>query len=239
MLYRLFLPFTGALFAFLADAALLASALARGRAGAGVPARAVGLVCLAAAALVTARVGRRDAEALRLDVAWNLERNRHVDPGNLAVRFLDVVCWRETGETRFDGRQCQMPVDGRRVNWPPDPARELRLAPGLRAHYEIWWTAAVDMDGVRVLTDRGSAEAIAAHCAPAAFDEVDFRAPAALTPPRLEDFVPDPGEPHDVDYRWVAYPFRARGRALRLTCDGLPAEAALRQLEVRDGAPRR
>lgn len=219
MMYRHLLPFFALVVAYAAETVLGAVRAAPKGVRGWRPGLVVcgGLLC----ALPLGWAAWRSVRAIRTDVAWTVDANRHVDPGDLAPRFLDALYWRETGPQVY-GVHMLTPLDGHRTNGPGHPSPMFTVEPGAVAHYEIWWLQDVALRRVSFLTDAPSAEALRGSCALSAFDGEGFR--RAPVEPRawLDPFQPAAGEAPQESV-WVRYALPVSTRAVRLTCDGSSA----------------
>lgn len=228
MMYRHLLPFFAMLLALLCGALWRAAAVGASAAGAGRRTVAWGSAVLCA--LPLGALAARNARAIRAEVAWQAATHRHVDPENLAPRFLDALYWREGAPQTYSVR-ILTPLDGHRVDEAAHPSPQFVIEPGAPSHYEIWWLDPVDLRRVSFFTERPFPEALASGCRLSTFDGESFAPAPSAAAPALDDFVPDASEPVNRAYAWVRFAVSARTRALRLTCDGA-SPIPLHHLEV-------
>jgi hypothetical protein len=222
-MYRHFMPFTVLLLALLADGFPALAGPLRGWRARPLPAAGfAGLLLLGAVPLGWAAF--RDAREIRLEVAWNRERDRHADPDDLIPRFQDVLYWKESGRG-WDPSLVEA-VDGRRVNPSARRSGEFQIHRGSVSHFEIWWLEPIELKTVLFLTSGERARDLAEECFLSFFDGGSFRQAGPDVKVAFDPFVPDPGEPPPpVPYSWVRFslPSPVASRVARLTCGGLEA----------------
>lgn len=172
---------------------------------------------------------RQGVAGLSREIAWVTAANRHHDPANQAVRYLEVVHWMET-EPYYDIR-ARLAVDGRRVEQPANALTTFFLPQERDHHFEIWWLDEVQVGSVRVLTDADASEMLATHCRWSLFDGLEFR-PVLGVPAAVELFRPEAGEPQ-ASYAWWTSAVTGRTRAIRLSCGALGRAVPLHEVEVR------
>ena len=233
VMYRHLLPATALLLAYAIDAAVRATSL-RPPPTTG-PGRRIVTRALALAAALLALVPpawslRQSVAALRREVAWVRAANRHHDPANHAVRFLDLIHWVEAGPPTHT-LQVLLTADGRRVDEHRHPLLTFALLPEAVQHYELWWLDEISLSSVRFLTEAPWTEMLQGQCRMSLFDGAAFQ-PIDGAGASVRPFVAAPAEPVAPSYVWWDVPARGRTRAIRLTCRNLPQAVPLHEVEV-------